>query len=160
MNELLQKNKLISMLNISDNHLGREGVKTLLNNLKPSNINLMYLNLTNNDLGPDCIKDLKVLFECPNLQELRLSNNKFNDVSAEALSLFFYKQVCQIRKIDLSNNKITSKGARLIFQAIKQNLFLTHLNLEDNILLGNGNLRELEHFFNNNQVLTNLNLRG
>ena len=160
LNELLQKNKLISMINISDNYLGREGVKTLLNSLKPSNINLLYLNLTNNDLGPDCISDLKVLLECPTLQELRLANNKLDDVSAEALSLFLYKQVCQIQKIDLSRNKITSKGASLLFQSIKQNLFMTHLNFEDNSQLGNGNLRELEHFFNNNQTLTHLNMSG
>lgn len=45
-------------------------------------------------------------------------------------------------------------------QAIKQNLFLTHLSFENNPLIGNGELNELKHFFNNNECLKNLNLSG
>jgi Ran GTPase-activating protein (RanGAP) involved in mRNA processing and transport len=160
LNELLTKNKLITMINISDNSIGVEGIKTMLNGLTPNTFNLIYLNLTNNDLGPECIPDLKVMLESPHLQELRLSANTLNDTSAEALSLFFYKQVWQIRKIDLSNNKITSRGCRLLMQAIKQNNFLTHLNFENNPLIGNGELKELKHFLNNNEWLQNLNLSG
>jgi Ran GTPase-activating protein (RanGAP) involved in mRNA processing and transport len=81
------------MINISDNSIGVEGIKTMLNGLTPNTFNLIYLNLTNNDLGPECIPDLKVMLESPHLQELRLSANTLNDTSAEALSLFFYKQV-------------------------------------------------------------------
>lgn len=98
------------MVNMSDNSIGVEGVKTLLNGLTPDNFNLIYLNLSNNELGPECVPDLKVMLHSPHLQELRLSANNLNDTSAEALSLFFYKQVCQIKKLDLSNNKISSKG--------------------------------------------------
>lgn len=160
LNDLLRTNKLISMLNISDNNIGNEGIRTLLNELTPESMNLIYLNLTNNDLGTDCIKEMKTLFESEVLQELRLGSNSLNDTHAEDLSLFFYRQVCQLRKIDLSNNKITSKGGRLLFQAIKQNQFLTHLNLENNSSLGDGDLTELKHLFNNNEYLQSLNMSG
>lgn len=146
------------MLNISDNNIGVEGIQTLTADIAPSSFNLIYLNLTNNDLGPDCMKAMKVLFESESLQELRLSANQLNDKSAEDLSLFFYRQACQLRKIDLSNNKFTSKGAKLLFQSIKQNQFLTHLNLENNTSIGDGDLSELKFLFNNNETLQNLNL--
>jgi Ran GTPase-activating protein (RanGAP) involved in mRNA processing and transport len=81
------------MINISDNSIGVEGIRTMLNGLTPDTFNLIYLNLTNNDLGPECVPDLRVMLESPHLQELRLSANTLNDTSAEALSLFFYKQV-------------------------------------------------------------------
>ncbi|CAI2381862.1 unnamed protein product [Moneuplotes crassus] len=158
LNTLIKKNKLISMLNLSGNNIGKEGVKALLKDLDPKEMNLLYLNLTNNDLEYDCIKSLKPLLISPNLVDLRLANNKLDDNTAEALSAYFYRQICQIKKIDLSSNRITSKGAKILFRSIKQNQSLTHLNLRNNPYLGNGEIAELENFLNNNQCLTHLNL--
>ena len=53
LNELLIKNKLITMINMSDNSIGVEGIRTLLNGLTPETFNLIYLNLSNNELGPE-----------------------------------------------------------------------------------------------------------
>ncbi|CAI2381925.1 unnamed protein product [Moneuplotes crassus] len=158
LNHLLKKNKIISMLNLSGNNIGKEGVKIFLKDLDPVDMNLVYLNLTNNDLGFDCIRDLRPLFESPALSELRLSNNKLDDSTAEAISSYFYKEICKMKKIDLSCNNITSKGACILFRSLKQNRFLTHLNLRNNQFIGNGELLELENFLNNNQCLTHLNL--
>jgi Ran GTPase-activating protein (RanGAP) involved in mRNA processing and transport len=101
---------------------------------------------------------LAVLFESEALNELRLSSNNLNDNSMEELSSFFYRPNCQLKKIDLSSNKITYKGARSLFQGLKQNQFLTHLNLENNVEVGEGELSEIKHFLNTNEHLQTLNL--
>ena len=114
-------------------------------------LNLIYVNLSNNDLGYDCIPELKVLLETESLQEIRLASNNLTDSSIDDLSLVFYGLKCKLKKIDLSNNKITSKGASKLLQSLKQNEFLTHLNLENNPSIGIGELRELTMFFKNNE---------
>lgn len=146
------------MLNISDNSIGNEGIKTLLDKIDSSMVNLIYVNLSNNDLGYDCIPELKVLLESESLMELKLANNNLTDGSIDDLSLVFYTLKCKLRKLDLSSNRITSKGCSKLLQSLKQNEFLTHLNLEDNPNIGNNDLEEMTMFFKNNEVLQYLNM--
>lgn len=158
LNKLLKANSLISMLNISDNSIGVDGVTTLLDGIDPQDLNLISLNLSNNDLGTEWIPSLDPLLTSETLLELKLSQNHLTDKSAEDLSLYFYRQMCKLRKIDLSNNEFTSRGASLLLQSIKQNQFLTHLNIENNPSLGDGDLTELKFLLNNNENLVHLNL--
>lgn len=78
------------MLDISDNSIGNDGLKTLLNGIEAPKLNLIYVNLSNNDLGFDCISSLKVLLESESLQEIRLASNNLTDASVDDLSLVFY----------------------------------------------------------------------
>jgi Ran GTPase-activating protein (RanGAP) involved in mRNA processing and transport len=80
------------------------------------------------------------------------------DASIDDLSLVFYTLKCKLRKLDLSNNRITSKGCSKLLQSLKQNEFLTHLSLENNPSLGNNDLEEMTMFFKNNERLEYLNL--
>ena len=158
LNELIKHNKWLSMIDISDNTIGNDGIKTLLNGLTPLMVNLIYINLSNNDLGQECIPQLGILMESESLQEIRLSSNNFNDMWINELSLFFYGNKCKLKKLDLSNNKITSKGATKLMQALKTNEYMTHLNLENNQNIGSGDLSEIVMFFRNNEWLENINL--
>lgn len=56
---LLANNKILSMLNISDNGIGNEGLKMIAPSLTCES-SLIYINLSNNDLvGPQPITYLK-----------------------------------------------------------------------------------------------------
>lgn len=146
------------MVDISDNTIGNEGIKTLLNGITTSMVNIIYINLSNNDLGQEWIPQLGVLMESESLQEIRLSSNNFTDSWINEISLFFYGNKSKIRKLDLSNNRITCKGATKLFQSLKNNEYMTHLNLENNQNIGNGDLTEIVMFFRNNEKLENINL--
>lgn len=98
------------------------------------------------------------MLETESLQELRLSSNNLTDSSIDDLSSVFYTLKCKLKKIDLSNNKITSKGANRLLLSLKQNEFLTHLTLENNPSIGNDDLGELTMFFKNNECLEYFNL--
>lgn len=158
LNELMKQNKCLSMIDISDNTIGSEGIKTLLNGITSSMVNLIYINLSNNDLGQEWIPQLGILMESESLQEIRLSSNNFTDSWINDISLFFYGNKWKLRKLDLSNNKITCKGATKLFQSLKNNEYITHLNLENNQNIGNGDLTEIVMFFRNNEKLENINL--
>jgi Ran GTPase-activating protein (RanGAP) involved in mRNA processing and transport len=56
---LLANNKILAMLNISDNGIGNEGLK-LISPALTNESSLIYINLSNNDLaGPQTITYLK-----------------------------------------------------------------------------------------------------
>lgn len=88
--DLLINNKIISMLNIADNGIGNDGMKTLEPALSPQ-LSLVYLNLSNNDLNDDApINSLnKLLYKNPTLLELDLSKNKIGDAGIHALKQSF-----------------------------------------------------------------------
>jgi hypothetical protein len=74
---LLLTNKILSMLNISDNGLSNEGLKILAPALN-SECGLVSLNVSNNELAGidhllECIRNSKIL------KELNLSQNKVGD---------------------------------------------------------------------------------
>lgn len=51
LNKLLKNNKIISMIDISDNAIGNEGIRYMLNEIDPSSSSIVYMNLSNNDLS-------------------------------------------------------------------------------------------------------------
>jgi len=50
LNELLKKNKILSMINISDNAISNEGLKIIADGALTFESNLVSINMSNNDL--------------------------------------------------------------------------------------------------------------
>lgn len=50
LNELLKKNKILSMINISDNAISNDGLKIISNGAFTLESNLVSINMSNNDL--------------------------------------------------------------------------------------------------------------
>lgn len=158
LNKLLKENKILSMINIADNSIGNEGLKIMLNNVDPTQSNIVYLNLSNNDLSQGCIDVLSNLLKSSNLFEIRLSENKLTDNSAYDLGYYFYRGFCHLAKLDMSCNNLTSNGASMLFQALKLNPYLTHLNLENNDLRKNDKFHKITNLLRANKIMKNLNL--
>ena len=158
LNKLLKTNKIISMINVADNSIGNQGIKLMLKDIDPATSNIVYLNLSNNDLSQGCIDELSSLLKSSNLYEIRLAENKLNDKSAYDLWYFFYRGFCHLAKIDLSSNGLTSSGASMLFQALKLNPYLTHLNLENNQLNKNDKFYKVSELLKSNKILKSLNL--
>ena len=158
LNRLLKENKIISMIDISDNAIGNDGIRYMLNEIDPSNSSIVYINLSNNELSQGWISELSSLLKSTNLYEIKLANNNLSDKTAQELGVYFYRGYCHLSKLDLSYNKLTSVGWSFLFQALKLNPFLTHLNLEDNNLSKGGQFDSIIQLLKVNKILKFLNL--
>ena len=158
LNKLLKTNKIISMIDISDNAIGNEGIRFMLNEIDPSNSSIVYMNLSNNDLSQGWIDELSSLLKSTNLYEIKLANNNLSDKTAQELAVYFYRGYWHLSKLDLSYNKLTSVGWSYLFQALKLNPFLTHLNLEDNNLSKGNQFDSIIQLLKANKILKVLNL--
>jgi hypothetical protein len=77
---LLEKNPILSFLNIADNRIGNQGLQRISKALTPKSP-LVVLNLSNNDLEGVLVIDSlhDYLKDGKNLLELNLSNNRIGD---------------------------------------------------------------------------------
>lgn len=91
LNKLLRHNKIISMVDIADNAIGNEGIRYMLAGIDPAQSSIAYINLSNNGLSAGCVNELSSLLKSSNLFEIRLSNNKLTDKTAQELAYFFYR---------------------------------------------------------------------
>lgn len=158
LNKLLKNNKVLAMIDIADNSIGNEGIRNMLKGVDPHESNIAYINLSNNGLSQGCINELSNLLNSSSLQEIRLKENQLNDFSAQELAYFFYRGKCQLSKLDLSYNCLTSSGAAILSHALKLNPYLTHLNLENNQLGKGGKFSKITIMLKSNKILKSLNL--
>lgn len=91
MAEMLEHNKILTMLNIADNAIGNEGLKMISDRGLTKDSQMVMLNLSNNDLnGPQCIESLSdIISGSKCLVELNLSDNKLGELGIEALAHIF-----------------------------------------------------------------------
>lgn len=86
--------------------------------LRPQMIDLQVLDLSSNELGNHSITYLEHLI--PSFVSLNLSNTKMTSEGCQALSKILQEQSCQLKYLDLSNNKIDIAGFCALCQGFKQ----------------------------------------
>jgi hypothetical protein len=135
--ELLQKNQLLNMLNISDNSITNEGLKSITSgfDLAPSK-EIVSLNLSHNDLeGVTAIENLGSLLDnSSSIVSLNLSENKIGDDGVELLSKYFNEGKSRLSKLFISSIGASVNGLKTLFNALRLNQHLTYLCLDGNSL--------------------------
>ena len=74
------------------------------------------------------------------------------------MAYFFYRGFCQLAKLDLSYNNLTSIGVSILSHALKLNPYLTHLSLENNQLNKGDKFHKITFLLKSNKILKSLNL--
>eukprot|EP01022_Parablepharisma_sp_SALTPOND_P029385 TRINITY_DN733_c0_g1_i1.p1 TRINITY_DN733_c0_g1~~TRINITY_DN733_c0_g1_i1.p1 ORF type:complete len:980 (+),score=98.86 TRINITY_DN733_c0_g1_i1:6126-9065(+) len=164
--ELLQTNRILTVLNIAENAIGAEGLKCIIEGLNGNKV-LLSLNLSNNNLPASCIYSLTPALLRSGVRELILRHNdlvdrvKFcsipNTQSMDDLALLIYKRDNILERIDVSNNKVTYGGANLVFRALSNDKVVKRLNMALNELNG-GTMEDIERCIKVNKGLEYLNL--
>ncbi|KAF9436860.1 NACHT, LRR and PYD domains-containing protein 3 [Entomortierella beljakovae] len=127
----------IQYLNLGCNRLGFEGIVQLAGLYK--NSSLVELDLRENRLGHKAVHSLKQTMvrlakdKACNIRRLNLSNNKINDVGCISIAKILLNT--QVSHLDLSFNSISDWGASTILEAFEsKELPLKDINLEANPL--------------------------
>jgi len=85
--EMLQTNKILTMLNVADNAIGSEGLKYITEGLQGNKV-LLSLNISNNNLQSSCICSMTTNLLKSGVSELIIRHNDLND---RVFSLFITK---------------------------------------------------------------------
>ena len=129
--QTMLQNPTLQQLNLSVNHIGTEGAKTLAKALE-KNLNLLQLSLSTNQIDAKGALALAgVLGKNPNLQQLDLSNNQIGAEGAKTLARALEKSI-NLLQLNLSSNHIGNEGANALAGALEKNLNLQQLNLRKN----------------------------
>ncbi|CDW85055.1 UNKNOWN [Stylonychia lemnae] len=150
------QNSLMSMLNIQLNQITDNQILVDLLTYKQSQI--VSLNLSDNDLGVEFFEKLGPYIN--KLTELNLSNTKLNNRSCIDLSLALKENKFFISYLNLSRNQITSEGVHKVLNSLKNNQYLTRLDLSYNDLHNYSSLTIFENFFSQNRHLECLSLNN
>lgn len=134
LSDLLEKNELISFLNLSGCKIGEEGAKKLEEGIGNSR-GLEHLYLAGCELGDKGVKYIAAgVYLSDTLETLNLSNNKLGESSAESLSNMLIKST-SLKKLILSRNLIFTKGFWDIFiTGLLENESLKELDLSNDSL--------------------------
>jgi Ran GTPase-activating protein (RanGAP) involved in mRNA processing and transport len=91
LNELLKKNKILTMINISDNAISNEGLKIIANGALTLESNLVSINMSNNDLqGAIAIQSFsEIISLSKSLLELNLNDNGIGDSGIDEFTKLF-----------------------------------------------------------------------
>ena len=118
------------MLNIADNRIGNDGLAVISPALNKDCV-LIIFNLSNNDLdGVLAIEHLSnYIITSKTLVELNLGNNGLGDAAISKLGQIFNDNKCHLQRLGLQNCQITANGASALFEGIRLNMYLKHLNL-------------------------------
>lgn len=126
-------------------------------NKEKSDITLKYLYLQQNEISDSQVfSDFKYGLNKSHLVELNLMNNKLGDMSIRFIAQAI-GGVCQIRKLNLTNTKMTYKGAHNILNGTLKASRLVELTLDQNILDGS-KLKAIRETLINNKKLETLNM--
>ena len=127
---MLKENKTITTLDLSDNDLDTEGIEALVEGLK-ENTTLQTLDLSATKINNTGILVLvEALKKNPNLQKLNLSFNRISALGANDLARLLIES--KLRQLIITNNQLGDEGVAILEEALKENKFLTILNLRLN----------------------------
>ena len=128
--ESLKLGASLEEVDISDNSIGDEGIKSLVNNL-----GLAILSLTYNTVGVEGgIAIAENLKRCPELKKLDLCIMKINCESVAAIARGLEYCALYLTKVDLSDNKIGDDGARALAEGLMLCSNLVDVDLMDNAI--------------------------
>lgn len=124
-----------------------------------SKVALKCIKLSHNDINESQIfEDIRIGLKYSNLQEIDLSDNALGDNSVIEICKSFDTN-CEISKINLSNIKMTWKGARGLLLTVKFYSKLKELTIDRNVLDGS-KLRVLKEVIGFNKGLRVLNINS
>ncbi|KAF9924454.1 NACHT, LRR and PYD domains-containing protein 3 [Linnemannia zychae] len=153
----------IQYLNLGCNRLEFEGIVQLAGLYK--NQSLIELDLSENQLGAKAIHSLQQIMvrlkkdKICNIRRLNLSNNEINDVGCISIAKII--NGTNIVQLDLSFNKISDWGASTILAAFESNeLTLREINMEANPLTFAGGVDLCKILVLPQSRITHLDLRG
>ncbi|KAJ5072049.1 rni-like superfamily protein [Anaeramoeba ignava] len=144
--KLIEKSSKINSLNLSNCEFRKE-MKEIIESIIKNN-SITFLNISSNIFTPQSLLSLKKLLLKKNsvLVSLELTRSSLNEKAIKLISSTFKKRKWNspLIQIDLSNNKMQSKGfislAKGIIQAFqKANILLENLNVEQNFISSNAN---------------------
>lgn len=119
---LLLKNNLLNYLNLAGTFVG-EGIQYIIEGLQ-HNSTLTSLNLARNNIPARWIENLSRTTMKSKVQDLNLGDNRFGNEGLEFISNMLsglYEGQCPIKKLDISKNDITVKGANKFFASLRNN---------------------------------------
>ena len=127
--------KHLEELNISGNHIGRDGACVLASSLCNFAQYLHKLDISNNSFGSDDANAIAdALKHCTHLEVLAISHNTLGNEGACILASTFNRYAQTLSKVNMSNNHISSEGCKYITEALKQCVNLKELDLSYNFL--------------------------
>ena len=122
----------LEVLNLERNYLGSKGARVLAASAMDWT-GLKYLNINSNDIGiQGTISLRKILMKSAYLEELYLENNGIGQIGATALGLWLSTGTERLRILDLSMNRIGSKGATEIAKGLEFSRNIQTLHLQKN----------------------------
>ena len=160
--EALKVNHTLTCLNLSQNKINCDGMKTFGEAMLASNPHgLKLLDLRSNNLGPKGLQYLAIgLKGNISLTELYLSWNKILTQGLEIIdSLLIVNQKLNVS--DLTNNEIGSSkySSTYLYNGLRTSLNLTSLDLRDNLFTGT-TIRPIINALQSNLTLTILSLNS
>jgi Ran GTPase-activating protein (RanGAP) involved in mRNA processing and transport len=170
----LQKNTHLAKLNLANNGIGDRGVEYLLDALKFNDaLQVLVILSEKNDIAMPLYSQLedavalnsqpiafkrilkRIQDDDPSVTRVNFSQydgeRYYNDVSCRILAVAL-RDNRHLGEIDLSNNKITSKGAQYLSDALEENKGLKELALNNNLVDDEGARALITALRHNNQL--------
>jgi Ran GTPase-activating protein (RanGAP) involved in mRNA processing and transport len=173
-------------VNLSNNHLGDEGTKPILDSFKERST-LRYLDISNTGITAKCMDEVAILLRlCPQMETLQVDGNKIgtegvtvlaatikenqsltslnldkcgmDSMSTTALALALHNNPL-FTSLTISGNKIGDEGCRGLCYALKRMTMLQNLDLSNNEIT-DAMKQELASVFVNNTRLAYIPMHG
>ncbi|EAR96343.2 hypothetical protein TTHERM_00189120 (macronuclear) [Tetrahymena thermophila SB210] len=134
--KLLRFNSSIQFLNLCGTSINNDQLKLIMKGLNDGK-SLTMIDISQNDLDSNAAEIIVSNIQNSNITELYMSSNQIGDVG---LSYFqdvgLHSKLYPLETLDLSQNKITTRGLAGFFQSMHKNQNLHKLILNDNNFQG------------------------
>lgn len=155
--EALQANTHVFKVELQENKIGLEGVKSLTKVVKDKET-IQVVNLAGNKIGAEGGKEVaQMLRECKSLEELRLGGNELGDDGAREIAHALQEANGSLRILSLDNNSIGDDGTKELASVLTQDDSLPRIDLSNNKIGDQGTMAISDMLKHNNKLL-NINL--